>query len=147
MSARITATSQQFSSYYTKSETDSRTNSAKNDAVNTIKNDSNWHGLSNILTNSGFLQNADGFLQKVQQTTQPMIDTNNGGGINIFTGTKGYDDWHFSNHGAFDDVNELKDDRIKTKITHLYGAPGKDNGLIYNKSIAMQAGEYYTISF
>ncbi|WP_231122854.1 peptidase [Limosilactobacillus reuteri] len=68
LSARITATSQQFSSYYTKSETDNRTNSAKNDAINSIKNDGNWQGLSNILTNSGFLQSADGFLQKVQQT-------------------------------------------------------------------------------
>ncbi len=44
LSARITTNSQQFSSYYTKSETDSRTNSAKNDAINTIKSDSNWHG-------------------------------------------------------------------------------------------------------
>lgn len=68
LSARITTTSQQFSSYYTKTETDNRTNSAKNDAINTIRNDGNWQGLSNILTNSGFLQTADGFLQKVQQT-------------------------------------------------------------------------------
>ena len=68
LSSRITANSQQFSSYYTKTETDTRTNSAKNDAVNTIRNDGNWQGLSNILTNSGFLQTADGFLQKVQQT-------------------------------------------------------------------------------
>ncbi len=83
LSARITATSQQFSSYYTKAETDNRTNSAKNDAINSIKNDGNWQGLSNILTNSGFLQIADGFLQKVQQTAQPMIDANNGGGINL----------------------------------------------------------------
>lgn len=83
LSGRITATSQQFSSYYTKSEADSRTNSAKNDAINSIKSDGNWQGLSNILTNSGFLQSADGFLQKVQQTTQPMIDANNGGGINL----------------------------------------------------------------
>ena len=34
LSARIATTSQQFSSYYTKSETDNKTNSAKNDAVN-----------------------------------------------------------------------------------------------------------------
>ncbi len=68
LSARITTTSQQFSSYYTKSETDNRTNSAKNDAINTIRNDGKWQGLNNILTNSGFLQTADGFLQKVQQT-------------------------------------------------------------------------------
>lgn len=83
LSARINVTNQQFSSYYTKSEADNRTNSAKNDAVNAIKSDSNWQGLNNILTNSGFLQTADGFLQKVQQTTQPMIDANNGGGINL----------------------------------------------------------------
>ena len=87
LSARIKANSQQFSSYYTKVEADNRTNSAKeeakNNAVNTIKGDSNWTGLSNIITNSGFLQTADGFLQKVQQTTQPMIDANNGGGINL----------------------------------------------------------------
>ena len=84
LSSRINATSQQFSSYYTKSETDNRTNSAKNDAINTIRNDGNWQGLSNILTNSGFLQTADGFLQKVQQTTVPMF---NGGGINLALNT------------------------------------------------------------
>lgn len=84
LSARITANSQQFSSYYTKSETDNKANAAKNDAINTIKNDGNWQGLSNILTNSGFLQTADGFLQKVQQTTIPMF---NGGGINLVQGT------------------------------------------------------------
>lgn len=83
LSSRITANTQQFSSYYTKLETDNRANSAKNDAINSIKNDGNWQGLSNILINSGFLQTADGFLQKVQQTTQPMIDANNGGGINL----------------------------------------------------------------
>ncbi|MCC4366394.1 peptidase [Limosilactobacillus reuteri] len=84
LSARITTTSQQFSSYYTKSETDNRTNSAKNDAINTIRNDGKWQGLNNILTNSGFLQTADGFIQKVQQTTIPMF---NGGGINLVQGT------------------------------------------------------------
>lgn len=84
LSARITTTSQQFSSYYTKSETDNKTNSAKNDAINTIRNDGNWQGLSNILTNSGFLQTADGFLQKVQQTTIPMFS---GGGVNLLKGT------------------------------------------------------------
>ena len=91
LSARITATSQQFSSYYTKSETDNRTNSAKNEAKNAaikaIKGDSNWNGLTNILTNSGFLQSADGFLQKVQQTAQPMINANNGGGVNLLKKT------------------------------------------------------------
>lgn len=84
LSARITANSQQFSSYYTKSETDNKADAAKNDAVNTIKNDGNWQGLSNILTNSGFLQTADGFMQKVQQTTIPMF---NGGGVNLVQGT------------------------------------------------------------
>lgn len=102
LSARITTTSQQFSSYYTKSETDNKTNSAKNDAINTIRNDGNWQGLSNILTNSGFLQTADGFLQKVQQTTIPMF---NGGGVNLVKDTseseisgKAYDikDYYFS---------------------------------------------------
>ena len=84
LSARITANSQQFSSYYTKSETDNKADAAKNDAVNTIKNDGNWQGLSNILTNSGFLQTANGFMQKVQQTTIPMF---NGGGVNLVQGT------------------------------------------------------------
>lgn len=102
LSARITTTSQQFSSYYTKTETDNRTNSAKNDAINTIRNDGNWQGLSNILTNSGFLQTADGFLQKVQQTTIPMFS---GGGVNLVKDTseseisgKAYDikDYYFS---------------------------------------------------
>lgn len=87
LSARITANSQQFSSYYTKSETDSKANAAKTDAVNTIKNDANWTGLTNIITNSGFLQTADGFTQKVQQTAQPLIDANNGGGINLLKKT------------------------------------------------------------
>ncbi|WP_188358121.1 hypothetical protein, partial [Limosilactobacillus caviae] len=88
LSGRITATSQQFSSYYTKSETDNKTNSAKNDAINTIRNDGNWQGLSNILTNSGFLQTADGFMQKVQQTTVPMF---NGGGVNLLLNTQNFD--------------------------------------------------------
>lgn len=84
LSAQITANNQKFSSYYTKSETDSRTNSAKNDAINSIKNDGNWHGLTNILTNSGFLQTSDGFTQKVQQATIPIF---NGSGINLVSGT------------------------------------------------------------
>lgn len=143
LSARVNVTSQQFSSYYTKSETDTKADAAKNDAVNAIKSDGNWQGLSNILTNSGFLQTADGFLQKVQQTTVPMFS---GGGINLFTGTKDYSDWRLFNHGAFEDITELPDDRIKTKIVHVYGV-GKDNFFMYNKPITMQAGEYYTISF
>ncbi len=88
LSARITANSQQFSSYYTKSETDNKADAAKNDAVNTIKNDGNWQGLTNIITNSGFLQSADGFIQKVQQTTLPMVI---GGGVNLISGTSS--DW------------------------------------------------------
>ncbi|MCC4369843.1 gp58-like family protein, partial [Limosilactobacillus reuteri] len=88
--------------YYTKSETDSKADFAKNDAVNAIKSDGNWQGLNNILTNSGFLQTADGFLQKVQQTTIPMF---NGGGVNLVKDTseseisgKAYDikDYYFS---------------------------------------------------
>ena len=95
LSARITANSQQFSSYYTKSETDTKTNIAKNDAVNAIKSDSNWTGLKNILTNSGFLQTADGFLQKVQQTTVPMF---NGGGVNLLLNTQNFDhNWVWDN--------------------------------------------------
>ena len=102
LSARVNVTSQQFSSYYTKSETDTKADVAKNDAVNAIKSDGNWQGLSNILTNSGFLQTADGFLQKVQQTTVPMF---NGGGVNLVKDTseseisgKAYDikDYYFS---------------------------------------------------
>lgn len=102
LSARVNVTSQQFSSYYTKSETDTKADAAKNDAVNAIKSDGNWQGLSNILTNSGFLQTADGFLQKVQQTTIPMF---NGGGVNLVKDTseseisgKAYDikDYYFS---------------------------------------------------
>lgn len=147
LAARVNVTSQQFSSYYTKAETDVKADAAKNNAVNAIKSDGNWQGLSNIITNSGFLQSANGFIQKVQQTTQPIINANNGGGINLFTGTKDYSDWHLFNHGAFEDTTELPDDRIKTKIVHVYGSAGKDNFLMYNKPINVQAGEYYTLSF
>nr|WP_257536212.1 peptidase [Limosilactobacillus reuteri] len=106
LSARITTTSQQFSSYYTKTETDNRTNSAKNDAINTIRNDGNWQGLSNILTNSGFLQTADGFLQKVQQTTIPMF---NGGGINLVQGTSNRwsDSWWNGFNGGTNQTKEV----------------------------------------
>ena len=84
LSAQITANNQKFSSYYTKVETDNRAIYAKIDAVNGIKIVYNWHVLSNILTNSGFLQNADGFIQKVQQATVPMFG---GSGINLVSGT------------------------------------------------------------
>ncbi|OTA47642.1 hypothetical protein BHL85_05170 [Limosilactobacillus reuteri] len=111
LSARITTTSQQFSSYYTKSETDSKADFAKNDAVNAIKSDGNWQGLNNILTNSGFLQTADGFLQKVQQTTIPMF---NGGGINLATKTGnvslsgGYNSSKNIGYISLDVINELR---------------------------------------
>ena len=111
LSARITANSQQFSSYYTKSETDSKADFAKNDAVNAIKSDGNWQGLNNILTNSGFLQTADGFLQKVQQTTIPMF---NGGGINLATKTGnvslsgGYGSYKNIGYISLDVINELR---------------------------------------
>lgn len=110
LSARIATTSQQFSSYYTKSETDNKTNSAKNDAVNAIKSDSNWTGLKNVLTNSGFLQTADGFVQKVQQTTIPMF---NGGGINLATKTGnvslsgGYNSSENIGYISLDAINDL----------------------------------------
>lgn len=110
LSARITTTSQQFSSYYTKSETDTKADAAKNDAVNAIKSDGNWQGLSNILTNSGFLQTADGFLQKVQQTTIPMFS---GGGINLATKTGnvslsgGYNSSKNIGYISLDAINDL----------------------------------------
>lgn len=110
LSAQITTTSQQFSSYYTKSETDSKADFAKNDAVNAIKSDGNWQGLSNILTNSGFLQTADGFLQKVQQTTIPMF---NGGGVNLATKTGnvslsgGYNSSKNIGYISLDAINDL----------------------------------------
>lgn len=110
LSARIATTSQQFSSYYTKSETDSKANTAKNDAINAIKSDSNWTGLKNVLTNSGFLQTADGFVQKVQQTTIPMF---NGGGINLATKTGnvslsgGYNSSENIGYISLDAINDL----------------------------------------
>ncbi|MEZ7280406.1 phage tail spike protein [Limosilactobacillus fermentum] len=110
LSARITANSQQFSSYYTKSETDSKANTAKNDAINAIKGDTNWTGLTNIITNSGFLQSADGFVQKVQQTTIPMF---NGGGINLATKTGnvslsgGYNSSKNIGYISLDAINDL----------------------------------------
>ncbi|MFR0607625.1 peptidase [Limosilactobacillus balticus] len=106
LSSRITANSQQFSSYYTKTEADNKTNSAKSDAINTIRNDRNWQGLSNILTNSGFLQTADGFIQKVQQTTTPMF---NGGGINLVQGTSNRwsDSWWNGFNGGTNQTKEV----------------------------------------
>lgn len=109
LSAQITATSQQFSSYYTKAETDSKTDAAKNDAVNAIKGDANWAGLTNIITNSGFLQTAGGFTQMVQQTTLPMFS---GGGVNLLKNTQLFDanwTWDAIGHNFNDGVLTLSD--------------------------------------
>lgn len=109
LSARITANSQQFSSYYTKSGTDSKANTAKTDAINSIKGDANWTGLTNIITNSGFLQSADGFIQKVQQTTLPMF---NGGGVNLLLSTQSFDKnwaWDQIGHSFADGALTLSD--------------------------------------
>ena len=139
LSSRITANSQQFSSYYTKTETDTRTNSVKNDTINTIKNDSNWQGLNNILTNSGFLQTAEGFTQKVQQTTMPIF---NGGGVNLQTGT---DDCSFpftANLGKA--VVEKYDSH--TNMIHAYGLYSGFY-LGYNSGYFIpDVGETYTFS-
>lgn len=138
LSARIATTSQQFSSYYTKSETDSKANTAKNDAINAIKSDSNWTGLKNVLTNSGFLQTADGFLQKVQQTTIPMFS---GGGVNLQIGT-GDCSFDIGVNGNVTIAIENYDDH--TKMIHT------QNGGFYtsysDKSFVPIPGETYTIS-
>ena len=156
LSARITTNSQQFSSYYTKSETDSRTNSAKNDAINTIKSDSNWHGLSNILTNSGFLQTADGFVQKVQQTTQPVVNSINGGGVNLLTNTstlQGFNNaGNSGNYTGFNieskesHVNETNGDEIKTNVFHVYGNDLNHAPIYLGQNFTLAAGTW-TISF
>lgn len=138
LSARIATTSQKFSSYYTKSETDSKANTAKNDAINAIKSDSNWTGLKNVLTNSGFLQSADGFLQKVQQTTIPMFS---GGGVNLQIGT-GDCSFDIGVNGNVTIAIENYDDH--TKMIHT------QNGGFYtsysDKSFVPIPGETYTIS-
>lgn len=133
LSARITTTSQQFSSYYTKSETDNKTNSAKNDAINTIRNDGNWQGLSNILTNSGFLQTADGFLQKVQQTTIPMF---NGGGINLLKNSAG--PFQPQADGRIDNYEIYSNSTIELVQGQQYTISGMTNGIFsgeHNPSI------------
>lgn len=138
LSARITTTSQQFSSYYTKSETDSKANTAKNDAINAIKGDTNWTGLTNIITNSGFLQSADGFVQKVQQTTIPMFS---GGGVNLQIGT-GDCSFDIGVNRNVTIAIENYDDH--TKMIHT------QNGGFYtsysDKSFVPIPGETYTIS-
>lgn len=156
LSARITTNSQQFSSYYTKSETDSRTNSAKNDAVNTIKNDGNWNGLKNILTNSGFLQTADGFTQKVQQTTQPIFNSINSGGVNLLTNTltlQGFNNaGNSGNYTGFNieskesHINETNGDEIKTSVFHVYGNDLNHAPIYLGQNFTLPVGTW-TISF
>lgn len=138
LSARIATTSQQFSSYYTKSETDNKTNSAKNDAVNAIKSDGNWQGLSNILTNSGFLQTADGFMQKVQQTTIPMF---NGGGVNLLKGTA-----DFRPDNLWQPLNAwVRTNETYNGLTIFKGKTTEDwNGLC--QYYPVKSGETYTFS-
>lgn len=156
LSARITTNSQQFSSYYTKSETDSRTNSAKNDAVNTIKNDGNWNGLKNILTNSGFLQTADGFTQKVQQTTQPIFNSINSGGVNLLTNTltlQGFNNaGNSGNYTGFNieskesHINETNGDEIKTSVFRVYGNDLNHAPIYLGQNFTLPVGTW-TISF
>jgi len=156
LSARITINSQQFSSYYTKSETDSRANSAKNDAVNTIKNDGNWNGLKNILTNSGFLQTADGFTQKVQQTTQPIFNSINSGGVNLLTNTltlQGFNNaGNSGNYTGFNieskesHINETNGDEIKTSVFHVYGNDLNNTPIYLGQNFTLPVGTW-TISF
>ncbi len=138
LSARIATTSQQFSSYYTKSETDNKTNSAKNDAVNAIKSDSNWTGLKNVLTNSGFLQTADGFMQKVQQTTIPMF---NGGGVNLLKGTA-----DFRPDNLWQPLNAwVRTNETYNGLTIFKGKTTEDwNGLC--QYYPVKSGETYTFS-
>lgn len=156
LSARITINSQQFSSYYTKSETDSRANSAKNDAVNTIKNDGNWNGLKNILTNSGFLQTADGFTQKVQQTTQPIFNSINSGGVNLLTNTltlQGFNNaGNSGNYTGFNieskesHINETNGDEIKTSVFRVYGNDLNNTPIYLGQNFTLPVGTW-TISF
>lgn len=148
LSAQITANNQKFSSYYTKIETDNRANSAKNDAVNAIKNDNNWHGLSNILTNSGFLQNADGFIQKVQQTTLPMINSANSGGVNLLVNTYNFGGFTSEQKGKWtvDPKSNYSNNAgfalIKTMVAHVYGDSWNNSKLNINQTIYLPAGKY-----
>ncbi len=138
LSARIATTSQQFSSYYTKSETDTKADAAKNDAVNAIKSDGNWQGLSNILTNSGFLQTADGFLQKVQQTTIPMF---NGGGINLVQGTAKFN-FPLRNNGGVQSLQKY--DNETNYIQHTASQPSFIGP--WFGTFTPEIGKTYTIS-
>ena len=138
LSARVNVTSQQFSSYYTKSETDTKADVAKNDAVNAIKSDGNWQGLSNILTNSGFLQTADGFLQKVQQTTIPMF---NGGGINLVQGTAKFN-FPLQNNGGVQSLQKY--DNETNYIQHTASQPSFIGP--WFGTFTPEIGKTYTIS-
>ncbi|MGY0445000.1 gp58-like family protein [Lactobacillus johnsonii] len=156
LSAQITANNQKFSSYYTKIETDTRTNSAKNDAVDAIKNDNNWHGLTNILTNSGFIQTADGFIQKVQQTMQPIINKNNSGGVNLLTNT--YTLRNFNNAGNAGEAtgfeidsgdshkNELNAGEISTNVFHVYAKDLNHAPVYFGQNFTLPKGTW-TLSF
>ncbi|AAK27911.2 hypothetical protein [Lactobacillus johnsonii] len=156
LSARITINSQQFGSYYTKGESDNRTNTAKNEVINSIKNDSNWHGLTNILTNSGFIQTADGFIQKVQQTMQPIINENNSGGVNLLTNT--YTLRNFNNAGNAGEAtgfeidsgdshkNELNAGEISTNVFHVYAKDLNHAPVYFGQNFTLPKGTW-TLSF
>ena len=156
LSAQITANNQKFSSYYTKVETDSKANTAKNDAISAIKNDSNWHGLTNILTNSGFIQTADGFIQKVQQTMQPIINENNSGGVNLLTNT--YTLHNFNNTGNAGETtgfgidsgdshkNELNAGEISTNVFHVYAKDLNHAPVYFGQNFTLPKGTW-TLSF
>ena len=148
LSAQITANNQKFSSYYTKVETDSKANTAKNDAISAIKNDGNWHGLTNILTNSGFLQTSDGFTQKVQQTTQPMINSANSGGVNLLVNTYNFGGFTSEQKGkwTFEPKSNYSNNAgfalIKTMVAHVYGNSWNNSKLNINQTIYLPAGKY-----
>lgn len=156
LSARITINSQQFGSYYTKGESDNRTNIAKNEVINSIKNDSNWRGLTNILTNSGFIQTADGFIQKVQQTMQPIINENNSGGVNLLTNT--YTLHNFNNAGNAGEAtgfgiesgnshkNELNAGEISTNVFHIYAKDLNHAPVYFGQNFTLPKGTW-TLSF
>lgn len=156
LSARITINSQQFGSYYTKGESDNRTNIAKNEVINSIKNDSNWRGLTNILTNSSFIQTADGFIQKVQQTMQPIINENNSGGVNLLTNT--YTLHNFSNAGNAGEAtgfgidsgdshkNELNAGEISTNVFHIYAKDLNHAPVYFGQNFTLPKGTW-TLSF
>ncbi|AXQ19240.1 hypothetical protein D0Y49_02055 [Lactobacillus johnsonii] len=156
LSARITINSQQFGSYYTKGESDNRTNTAKNEVINSIKNDSNWHGLTNILTNSGFIQTADGFIQKVQQTMQPIINENNSGGVNLLTNT--YTLRNFNNADNAGEAtgfgiesgdshkNELNAGEISTNVFHVYAKDLNHAPVYFGQNFTLPKGTW-TLSF